>query len=187
MAKRLIVLTLLGLLLASTAAAQASDSTQEIFKLFQAGKRDACIKACETLLLHEPKNATAHHVLGRCLLGASRTDDAIRHLARCLELEPRPAWMTAWSHTALGEAYLKKGDRKRARAHLEKAIALNATGNATNTARKLLARIGANGDAPADAVGTRLPDFAFETLAGRRFGRKDLGRRPVILKFGTSW
>jgi len=33
----------------------------------------------------------------------------------------------------------------------------------------------------------RLPDFSFETLAGRRFRRADLGARPVILKFGPSW
>lgn len=188
MIQRFCAAALLSLLLAAAAAPQPGDPMQKIFQLFNTGKHDACIQACEALLVREPKNAAAHHVLGRCLLGTPDTDRAIRHLETCLKLTPRPAWMTAWTHTALGEAYLAKGERDRARKHLEQAIVMNATANATNAARKLLAGLAAQGgDAPADGPGARLPDFTFETLGGRRFSRSDLGTRPVILKFGTSW
>ena len=130
--------TFVGLLLAFLLAAPTpgQDEIQEIYRLFRQGRAKACMAQCRALPARHPDHPAAHHVLGRLLLREGETQRAIAHLEACLAARTRPAWMTAWSHVALGEAYARRGDRARALRHLNEAITLDATRNATAPARR---------------------------------------------------
>jgi len=165
------------LVLLAEVSAPAQDEFQEMYRLFKAGKAEACMKECRALIARHPENPAPYHVLGRLLLGKGDTVTAIKHLSRCLELSPRPAWMTAWTHLALGKARLQSGDKEKARQHLQKAVSLNATRNATEQARALLGKLDRE----------KLPAFRFVDLHGRLLTRASLKGTPVLFKFGPSW
>ena len=163
----------LGALVLWMAAGSAfgQDPMAEIYQLWKAGKVVECRARCEALLKKRPRDSAPLHMLGRLCVQEGQMQQAIPHLLRCLELGPEAAWMTAWTHVALGQAYGGMGELEKARAHLEQAIALDATPNATSTARSLLSA----------------HDFYLVDLDGRVWRRQDLVGRPALLKFGPSW
>lgn len=64
-------------------------------------------------------HAPAHEVYAHVLVRLGRTDEAIAHLARASQLDPR----SPHAETELGLIWLARGDLGRARAHLEAALA----------------------------------------------------------------
>jgi Tfp pilus assembly protein PilF len=62
-----------------------------------------------------------HHALASVLDDAGRTDEAIRHLEKAVELDPGQIVF----HLGLADLFAKKGEPERAREHLEKAMALD--------------------------------------------------------------
>ena len=181
------LLSLLLLLLTSPALAQ--DEMQAIYKLCAAGRVKECRIRAEAYLKDHPDDPGPPHVLGR-LWVRQDARKAEAYLKKCLELSPRPAWMTAWTHVALGEAYAKMGKKPEAVAHLKKALALNATRNATTQARQLLARL-EKGKAPPrrrpSGAGKPLPDFTLRGIHGEVYTREDFKACTGVFKFGPSW
>jgi tetratricopeptide (TPR) repeat protein len=81
-----------------------------------------------------PKNETADVALGTVFFHQSDFDGAITQYERALEKNPRSAY--AYAH--MGEAYLFKLEKEKARSCLQKAIELDARGNSGSMARHLL-------------------------------------------------
>lgn len=179
--------SLLLLMLPGTGLAQ--DEMQAIYKLFGAGRVKECRIRAEAYLKDHPDHPGPHHVLGRLWVGKD-AGKAVAHLKKCLELGPRPAWMTAWTHVGLGEAYARMGKKPEGVAHLKKALALNATRNATTRARQLLAQL-EKGKAPVQrrptGKGEPLPEFTLRGLEGEVYTRKDFMASAGVFKFGPSW
>jgi len=82
-----------------------------------------------------PKSDAVEVALGSVFFQQSDFDTAITHYQRALEKNPRSAY--AYAH--LGEAYLFKLEKEKARSFLQKAIELDARGNSGAMARNLLA------------------------------------------------
>jgi len=82
-----------------------------------------------------PKSDAVEVALGSVFFQQSDFDTAITHYQRALEKNPRSAY--AYAH--LGEAYLFKLEKEKARSFLQKAIELDARGNSGAMARHLLA------------------------------------------------
>jgi tetratricopeptide (TPR) repeat protein len=82
-----------------------------------------------------PKSDAAEVALGSVFFQQSDFDAAITHYQRALEKNPRSAY--AYAH--LGEAYLFKLEKEKARSFLQKAIELDARGKSGAMARLLLA------------------------------------------------
>ena len=179
-ARALVLMLALGVVLApgiESATAQPASDEKRMFSLFRQGKHAACIALCRKMLKAGPDRASARHVLGRSLLATGKLEDARRELDRCLALKPAQGWMVQWTHVSLGQCYLSSGDAGVAGKHLNRAIAIGASRNATQAARNLLARI----------AGQALPDFRFRTLDGAVFDRDAVRGHPVMFKFGPSW
>jgi len=179
---------------AVTAPASArADEIQEIFGLFMQGELVEAEERSRAYVAAHPDDAAGFHALGRICLARGQGEEAIKHLTRCLELEPAPAWMVAWSHVALGQAFLATGDEDAARIHLEKAVALNATRNCTQLAQRVLAELdgvpvpeaAAEPDSP--WVGKPMPDFTFHGLAGETIKPEQTRGRVCLYKFGPTW
>jgi len=183
---KLFLLPALFLLLSTSLPAQKE--IEIIYMLFQKGKMKEAMTRAHAYRKANPDEPAPYLVLGRMLVKQD-PKKAIEHLERCLSLEPRPAWMTAWSHVALGEAYMQCKDVKQAEEHLKKAIVLGATRNATRTARNLLNRL--HGKEPVRRksvlVGRAVPDFAFPGLHGETHRREDFKGTPMFIKYGSSW
>ena len=81
-----------------------------------------------------PKSDAADVALGTVFFQQSDFDTAITHYQRALEKNPRSAY--AYAH--LGEAYLFKLEKEKARSYLQKAIELDARGSSGSMARHLL-------------------------------------------------
>jgi tetratricopeptide (TPR) repeat protein len=81
-----------------------------------------------------PKSDVAEVALGTVFFHQSDFDNAIAHYQRALEKNPRSAY--AYAH--LGEAYLFKLEKEKARSFLQKAIELDARSNSASMARHLL-------------------------------------------------
>jgi len=81
-----------------------------------------------------PKSDVPEVALGTVFFQQSDFDTAITYYQRALEKNPRSAY--AYAH--LGEAYLFKLEREKARSYLQKAIELDARGNTASMARHLL-------------------------------------------------
>ena len=82
-----------------------------------------------------PKSDAVEVALGSVFFQQSDFDTAITQYQRALEKNPRSAY--AYAH--LGEAYLFKLEKEKARSFLQKAIELDARGNSGAMARHLLA------------------------------------------------
>jgi tetratricopeptide (TPR) repeat protein len=81
-----------------------------------------------------PKSDAPEVALGTVFLAQSDFDTAIAQYQRALEKNPRSAY--AYAH--LGEAYLFKLEKDKARSFLQKAIELDARGTSGALARRLL-------------------------------------------------
>jgi tetratricopeptide (TPR) repeat protein len=82
-----------------------------------------------------PKSDAVEVALGSVFFQQLDFDTAITHYQRALEKNPRSAY--AYAH--LGEAYLFKLEKEKARSFLQKAVELDARGNSGAMARHLLA------------------------------------------------
>src|SRR5215813_12069194 len=81
-----------------------------------------------------PKSDAPEVALGTVFFQQSDFDTAITHYKKALEKNPRSAF--AYAH--LGEAYLFKLEKVKARPHLQKAVELDARGSSGSMARNLL-------------------------------------------------
>ena len=81
-----------------------------------------------------PKSDAPEVALGTVFFSQSDFDTAIAQYQRALEKNPRSAY--AYAH--LGEAYLFKLEKDKARSFLQKAIELDARGTSGALARRLL-------------------------------------------------
>lgn len=81
-----------------------------------------------------PKSDAAEVALGTVFFHQSDFDTAITHYQRALDKNPRSAY--ACAH--LGEAYLFKLEKEKARSYLQKAIELEPRGSSGSMARHLL-------------------------------------------------
>jgi len=184
--RRLIPVTLLLAVLATAAAAQSE--LERIWALAQEGKLDEAATAAEALTREKPDDPAGWHALGRIRFFQERYPEAASDLGRCIALEPKEAWMTAWSHDVLGQAYVKLGERELAEEHLRKAIEMNATANCTKDATRALAEL--TGEDPwgkGPLVGHPLPEFRFFGLADETYGPEDFRGSPTLFKLGPSW
>ena len=81
-----------------------------------------------------PKSEAPEVALGTVFFYQADFDTAITHYRRALDKNPRSAY--AYAH--LGEAYMFKLEKEKARSYLQKAIELEPRGNSGSLARHLL-------------------------------------------------
>lgn len=85
------VFSLVALVPATRAAQQDSGEFKSAFDLFNAKRFPEAAAAFESILSADPKNAAAHHYLGRTILkrnDKTALEEALASLARAVELEP---------------------------------------------------------------------------------------------------
>lgn len=95
--EHIIALTVLSFALFASNANAASPTTAEFdaaLSLFNARRYPEAREAFETIIATDPKNAAAHHYLGRTIAARNDTpalEEAVVALARAIELEPNNA------------------------------------------------------------------------------------------------
>ena len=87
----------------------------------QRGRFDAAVYYYDRARKGRPDSPFVLNKLSRALVAAQRTQEAVPHLLRALEVYPD----YGSSHTALGDAYRMLGELEKARQHYEQAIQIN--------------------------------------------------------------
>lgn len=177
-----------GLFVAFAATSSAQHALDPMWELANSGKLDEAIAGAEEYVGEHPEDPMGLHTLGRFLYMVGEDEIAIETLLGCLELQPEPAHVEAWTHCVLGQAYARAGEKEEAEAHLRRAIEMDATSNCTRQAHaSLAALLGEDPWGRGYLFGKSIPEFTFHDTVGRAWTREDFVDRAVLFRFGPSW
>jgi tetratricopeptide (TPR) repeat protein len=119
------------------AASAFGQDLEEIKAHFQNRESEKVIEAGKKLLEEYPDDPMVNHLTGRALADLSRFEEAKVYLKKSIGEEAFD-WMQAWSHGYLGLCYFSTEEYETAKWHLNKALDLDATKNATQFAKNKL-------------------------------------------------
>ena len=116
--------------------------TKLVYQMMNRGEMDKALNAAELLYAKHPDDTEVVALLGRALVENKEYEKAIKYLEQATKMITDKAWVTAWSFAYLGKSYFLSGNRSKAKEALDRCIEINATRNATNFAKKMLADYG---------------------------------------------
>ncbi len=107
---------------------------EELSKLYNSMEFEKTIYKAREFIKDDPQNMDYNALLGRALVDAGQSADAIPFLRYVAENDN--SWRQAWSAGYLGSAYFMLSDFENSKAALQKAMHLNKTANATKYANR---------------------------------------------------
>jgi hypothetical protein len=132
------ILPLFLLLVSASAATAVVEQDRLLDELYGKGRFDEAAARCDSLLGHEPDAALLNHFKGRILADQYRFAEAVPYLERAAAADTALTWIYAWCQVYLGVCRYGTGDDEGARRAWNEACEVDATKNATATAKLYL-------------------------------------------------
>lgn len=119
-----------------------AQTIEEATSLFSSKQYDSASVMAKEIIAKNKNTYDAYIIAGRSLVAIGNYDEAIQYLENIETLPDVPPYDRAWAMNDLGLCYYSKGDYPKAKKNILDCIELNATKNATSTAKNRLLRLG---------------------------------------------
>ena len=130
-----IFLVVAGLLFSFSIYAQ---NIEKLGKLYAQKEYAKVIEFGQEELKNYPDHPNVSMLIGRAYADSKQFEKAIPFLEKGTVKENNPDWVQAWSYVYLGNCYYATGEYNKSKESIKTCINLNATGNSTKYALKLL-------------------------------------------------